>query len=244
MGPYTVNQGEISKSTVGPMFDDIAPHYDFLNHLLSFGVDYRWRKKTIEVISQTYKNPKIIDVATGTCDLAIAAMKLSPDHITGIDISPGMLESGREKIKKKGFSGKIDLVQAESENIPFSDGSFDVAMAAFGVRNFSDRLKGLSEMNRVLNRNGMIMILEFSRPENYLFRQIYYFYFRLLIPLIGRLISGNSSAYSYLPDSVMQFPGSEQFMDLLKDAGFSGIRCRKLTGGIASIYTGFKTSRQ
>ena len=233
-----------SHSDVGSMFDDIAPRYDFLNHLLSFGVDRRWRRKAVRVISETHKNPRILDVATGTCDMALAAMRLDPSHVTGIDISSGMLDSGRQKIIKKGLEGKIDLVQAGSENIPFSDGSFDVAMAAFGVRNFSDRLKGLSEMNRVLDENGMIMVLEFSKPVHFPFRQLYFFYFRVLLPLIGRIFSGNRTAYRYLPDSVMKFPEYEQFLDLLKSTGFINVRCRKLTGGIASIYTGFKPAKQ
>ncbi len=233
-----------SYSDVGSMFDDIAPRYDFLNHLLSFGIDRWWRRQAVRVISETHKNPGILDVATGTCDLAVAAMRLDPRHITGIDISAKMLESGRQKIRKKGLEGRIDLVQSGSENIPFSDGTFDVVMVAFGVRNFSDRLKGLSEMNRVLDENGLIMVLEFSKPRHFPFRQLYLFYFRMLLPLIGRIFSGNRSAYRYLPDSVMQFPDYEQFLDLLKFAGFINVRCRKLTGGIASIYTGFKQAKQ
>ncbi|OFY59722.1 MAG: bifunctional demethylmenaquinone methyltransferase/2-methoxy-6-polyprenyl-1,4-benzoquinol methylase [Bacteroidetes bacterium RBG_19FT_COMBO_42_10] len=233
-----------NKSGIGSMFDDIAFRYDFLNHLLSFGIDRFWRKKAVTVISQTHINPRILDVATGTGDLAIAATKLDPEHITGIDISLKMLESGREKIRKKGLSGKIDLLPGDSENMPFSDGSFDVAMVAFGVRNFSDRLRGLSEMNRVLNDKGMVMILEFSRPERFPFRQMYFFYFRILLPVIGRFFSKNSFAYSYLPDSVMQFPDNEQFMTLMKSAGFFDVNIKKLTGGVACIYTGFKSRKQ
>jgi demethylmenaquinone methyltransferase/2-methoxy-6-polyprenyl-1,4-benzoquinol methylase len=232
------------KSAIGSMFDDIAFRYDFLNHLLSFGIDRLWRKKAIAVISEIHKNPRILDVATGTGDLAVAAMKLDPEHITGIDISLKMLESGREKIRKKGLSGKIDFLEGDSENIPFNDGSFDVAMVSFGVRNFSDRLKGLSEMKRVLNEKGMIMVLEFSRPEHFPFKQIYSVYFTILLPVIAKLFSMNRVAYRYLPDSVMQFPGDEQFMELLKSAGFSGVNQRKLTGGIACIYTGFKSTKQ
>jgi demethylmenaquinone methyltransferase/2-methoxy-6-polyprenyl-1,4-benzoquinol methylase len=233
-----------NKNTIGPMFDDIAFRYDFLNHLLSFNIDRFWRKRAISVISETHKNPRILDVAIGTGDLAIAAMKLDPVHVTGIDISRKMLEAGKEKIRKKGLSDRIDLIQGDSENIPFSDGSFDVAMVAFGVRNFSDRLKGLSEMNRVLNEKGLIMVLEFSRPERFLFKQMYYFYFRRLLPFIGKLFSRNSTAYNYLPESVMQFPDNEHFMGLMRSAGFSGVKQRKLTGGIASIYTGFKSMKQ
>jgi demethylmenaquinone methyltransferase/2-methoxy-6-polyprenyl-1,4-benzoquinol methylase len=232
------------KSAIGSMFDDIAFRYDFLNHLLSFGIDRIWRRKAIAVISETHRNPRILDIATGTADLAIAAMKLDPLHITGIDISPKMIESGKEKIQKKGFTEKIDIIEGDSENIPFGDGTFDVAMVAFGVRNFSDRLKGLSEMNRVLNQKGMIMVLEFSRPEHFPLRQLYHFYFRIILPVIGRLISGNRIAFSYLPDSVMEFPDNEKFMDLMRSAGFHRIGYRKLTGGIACIYTGFKSIKQ
>jgi demethylmenaquinone methyltransferase/2-methoxy-6-polyprenyl-1,4-benzoquinol methylase len=232
------------KSAIGSMFDDIAFRYDFLNHLLSFGIDRIWRRKAIAVISETHRNPRILDIATGTADLAIAAMKLDPLHITGIDISPKMIESGKEKIQKKGFTEKIDIIEGDSENIPFGDRTFDVAMVAFGVRNFSDRLKGLSEMNRILNEKGMIMVLEFSRPERFPFRQLYHFYFRIMLPVIGRLISGNRIAFSYLPDSVMEFPDNEKFMDLMRSAGFHRISHRKLTGGIACIYTGFKSMKQ
>lgn len=229
---------------MGAMFDDIAQSYDFLNHLLSFGIDHLWRRKAVRVIGKTHRNPRILDVATGTADLAIAAMKLDPLHITGIDISPKMIVSGKEKIGKRGLSGMIDLVEGGSEKIPFGDGTFDVAMVAFGVRNFSDRLKGLTEMNRVLNEKGMIMVLEFSRPDRFPFRQMYYFYFRIILPVIGRIVSGNRKAYRYLHDSVMEFPDDEQFMVMLGEAGFFNVRCRRLTGGIASIYTGFKSAGQ
>ena len=232
------------KSAIGSMFDDIAFRYDFLNHLLSFGVDRCWRERAIDIVSATHRNPRVLDVATGTGDLAIAAMKLDPVHITGIDISEKMLESGREKVKKRGLSDKIDLIKGDSESIPFSDGSFDVAMVAFGVRNFSDRLKGLAEMNRILNRGGMAMILEFSRPERFPFRQMYFFYFRVLLPVIGRFFSKNRIAYDYLHDSVMQFPDNEQFMNLMRRAGFFNVSMKKLTGGIVCIYTGFKSSGQ
>ncbi len=244
MGENPEMMNHDTKTFIGSMFDDIAFRYDFLNHLLSFGIDRFWRKRAIKIISETHITPRILDIATGTGDLAIAAMKLDPVHITGIDISPKMLELGRKKITKRGLSGKIDLIQGDSENIPFSDNSFDVAMVAFGIRNFSDRLKGLSEMNRVLNGRGMVMVLEFSKPERFPFRQMYKFYFRILLPVIGRYFSKNRIAYSYLPDSVMQFPDNEQFMGLMKSAGFSGVSQKKLTGGIACIYTGFKSQRQ
>jgi demethylmenaquinone methyltransferase/2-methoxy-6-polyprenyl-1,4-benzoquinol methylase len=222
------------------MFDSIAHSYDFLNHFLSFGIDRIWRRKAIRIISKSFKNPKILDVATGTADLSIAALKAEPASITGIDISDGMLEIGRNKIISKGLSGRIQLINGDSENIPFKDNSFEVAIVAFGVRNFLDPLKGLSEMTRVVRTGGMVLVLEFSRPEKFPFRQLYNFYFLKILPVIGRLFSGNAGAYRYLPESVMQFPDNEQFMELMKKAGLGTVRQKRLTMGIASIYTGHK----
>jgi demethylmenaquinone methyltransferase/2-methoxy-6-polyprenyl-1,4-benzoquinol methylase len=226
------------RALVESMFDSIAWRYDFLNHFLSFGIDNLWRRKAVRIISRSYKNPSILDVATGTGDLAIAAMKIDPVKIFGIDISAGMLEIGKQKIGKKGYSRRIELIRADSENIPFDDNYFDVAMVAFGVRNFADPLKGLTEMRRVIRNNGMILVLEFSKPASFPFRHIYYFYFRNILPFFGRLFSKDKSAYTYLPDSVSQFPDNEEFLKLLKEAGFSDTGQVKLTGGVASIYTG------
>jgi demethylmenaquinone methyltransferase / 2-methoxy-6-polyprenyl-1,4-benzoquinol methylase len=228
------------KAIVESMFDSIAWRYDFLNHFLSFGIDHLWRKRAIRIISRHSKNPEILDVATGTGDLAIAAVKINPLKITGIDISKNMLEIGKEKIIKKGLSDKIELLQGDSENIPFADSSYDVAMVAFGVRNFSDPLRGLAEMNRILRTGGMILVLEFSKPSGLLFRSVYDFYFRHILPSVGRVFSKDRSAYSYLPDSVYKFPDNEEFLRLLAKAGFSSSRQIKLTGGVASIYTGLK----
>ena len=232
------------RELVESMFDSIAWRYDFLNHFLSFGIDHLWRRRAIKIISKSYKNPHILDVATGTCDLALAAMKLDPVKISGIDISAGMLEIGKEKIVKKGYSGKIELMRADSENIPFPDDHFDVAMVAFGVRNFADPLKGLSEMRRVIRSEGMILVLEFSKPSAFPFRPVYNFYFRNILPFFGRLFSKDKSAYTYLPDSVSRFPDNEKFLDLLSKAGFADTRQVKLTGGVASIYTGIKMAVQ
>jgi len=232
------------KAAVGTMFDDIAPKYDFLNHFLSFGVDRLWRKKAVRIISRTHKNPDILDVATGTADLAIAAMKLDPSHITGIDISEKMLEAGREKVLKLGFSEKIKLLAGDSENILFPDKSFDVAMSAFGVRNFADPLAGLTEMGRVLRDGGLIMVLEFSRPSKFPFSQVYRFYFLNILPFLGRIFSKNGRAYRYLPETVMQFPENEKFIEMLIRAGFSDVKQERLTWGVASIYTGLIYKRQ
>jgi len=235
---------EKKKAAVELMFDSIAWRYDFLNHFLSFNFDRLWRRRAIKIISKSYKSPNILDVATGTGDLAIAAMKLNPSKISGIDISRKMLEIGREKVGKKGFSGKIDLIPGDSEKIPFDDNHFDVAMVAFGVRNFSDPLKGLSEMRRVIRTGGMIMVLEFSKPSGFPIKPLYNFYFRNILPLFGRLFSKDKDAYRYLPDSVMKFPDNEEFLKLLIHAGCSDTHQVKLTGGVASIYTGIKLSMQ
>jgi len=231
---------EDKKAAVESMFDSIAWRYDFLNHFLSFNFDRLWRRRAIRIISKSFTSPAIIDVATGTGDLALAALKLNPREIKGIDISGKMLEIGREKIKQKGYDGKIELLYGDSENIPFDDNVFDVAMVAFGVRNFADPVKGLSEMRRVIHPDGMIMVLEFSKPEGFPFKPLYNFYFKNILPLFGRMFSKDKMAYSYLPDSVMKFPDNEKFLALLDQAGFSETRQVKLTGGVASIYTGIK----
>lgn len=231
---------EDKKAAVESMFDSIAWRYDFLNHFLSFGIDRLWRKRAIRIISKKFSNPYILDVATGTGDLAIAAMKINPKGIKGIDISGNMLEIGRTKIQKLGLSGRVELLTGDSENIPFSESTFDVAMVAFGVRNFADPLKGLSEMKRVIRKDGMIMVLEFSKPSGFPFRPVYNFYFRNILPFFGKLFSKDKAAYNYLPDSVMKFPDNAQFLAMMAEAGFSGNKQVKLTGGVASIYTGFK----
>jgi demethylmenaquinone methyltransferase/2-methoxy-6-polyprenyl-1,4-benzoquinol methylase len=235
---------EDKKAAVESMFDSIAWRYDFLNHFLSFNFDRLWRRRAIKIISKSYRTPHILDVATGTGDLAIAAMKLNPSGISGIDISRKMLDIGKEKVKRKGFSGKIDLMTGDSEKIPFDDNVFDVAMVAFGVRNFSNPLKGLSEMKRVIRDGGMIMVLEFSKPSGFPFKPLYNFYFRRILPLFGRFFSKDKAAYRYLPDSVMKFPDNEEFLKLLVQAGCSDTHQIKLTGGVASIYTGIKLSMQ
>lgn len=232
------------KNFVKSMFDSIAWRYDFLNHFLSAGIDKLWRRKAIRIISRHKINSVILDVATGTGDLAIAAMKIDPVSVTGIDISPKMLEIGEEKIARLGLSGKIRLMPGDSENMPFTDNTFDVAMVAFGVRNFADPLKGLTEMRRVLRNEGLILVLEFSKPRNFPFRNIYNFYFKNILPLFGRLFSGSKSAYTYLPESVMNFPDNEDFLNLMIKSGLSDVKQLKLTGGIASIYTGIKQVRQ
>jgi demethylmenaquinone methyltransferase / 2-methoxy-6-polyprenyl-1,4-benzoquinol methylase len=233
-------RGDEKRKSVESMFDSIAWRYDFLNHFLSFGIDRSWRRKAIRTIGRSIRAEYILDVATGTGDLAIASMELNPVKVTGIDISEKMLEIGRTKIEKTGLAERIELFRGESEKIMFRDNSFDAAMVAFGVRNFSDPLAGLGEMHRVIKSGGMIMVLEFSKPVSFPFRQIYNFYFKNILPFFGRIFSKDRTAYRYLPDSVMKFPDNEDFLELLSKAGFSGTFQRKLSGGIASIYTGRK----
>jgi len=229
-----------NKTDIGPMFDSIAWRYDFLNHFLSFGIDRYWRREAISKIKGDFRNPAIIDVATGTGDLAIEAVTISPSKITGIDISEKMLELGRQKIKAKDLGNFIEFIKCDSENICFGDGTFDVAMVAFGVRNFADPLRGISEMRRVIRSGGLIVILEFSRPDGFIFKHIYNIYFRNLLPFIGSLFSRHRNAYKYLNESVMKFADNEGFLQLMLEAGFSEVSQTRLTRGIASIYTGIK----
>jgi demethylmenaquinone methyltransferase/2-methoxy-6-polyprenyl-1,4-benzoquinol methylase len=236
------NQDKTKK--VASMFDNIAFRYYFLNHFLSFGIDRYWRRKAVRIISQSHKKPRILDVATGTGDLALTAMMIDPVHITGIDISANMLEIGREKVRKAGFTERIELLPGDSEQMGFPDNTFDVTMCAFGVRNFSDPVKGLAEMNRVLKIGGLVMVLEFSRPSGFPLKQLYRFYFLSILPRIGRIFSKNKMAYTYLPESVMHFPDNELFLSLLSESGFTSVIQKKLSGGIASIYTGLKKSGQ
>lgn len=221
------------------MFNDIAPRYDFLNHFLSAGIDRCWRKALIRKLSQN-PHDQILDVATGTGDLAIAASRLNPVMITGIDIADEMLAIGRKKVSKKGLSGIIKLEHGDSENIPFGDHSFDAAMVAFGVRNFENLSAGLSEMHRILKPGGAVYILEFSTPSEFPVKQLYRFYFRHILPLLGRMVSKNHSAYTYLPDTVYSFPHGREFLDIMKDAGFVNTSSKRLTFGIASLYEGFR----
>ncbi|MCB0805722.1 MAG: bifunctional demethylmenaquinone methyltransferase/2-methoxy-6-polyprenyl-1,4-benzoquinol methylase UbiE [Bacteroidales bacterium] len=227
------------KQQVRTMFNNIAHRYDFLNHFLSAGIDYSWRKKAIRLIGK--QNPtSILDVATGTADLAIEAVTINPQKIIGIDIAEDMLEVGKKKILKKNLQHIISLEKGDSENLQFDTGLFDAAMVAFGVRNFENLEKGLAEMFRVLKPNGMILVLEFSKPGKFPVKQLYNFYFRNILPFMGRLISGDSAAYTYLPESVSTFPDGEDFIRVLKKVGFRNTGHQPLTFGIASIYTAYK----
>jgi demethylmenaquinone methyltransferase/2-methoxy-6-polyprenyl-1,4-benzoquinol methylase len=227
------------KEEVKNMFDDISDRYDFLNHFLSFGIDKLWRHKLIRILSE--KKPKqILDVATGTGDLAIALAVLQPQKITGIDIAEKMLAIAREKVVRRKLNPIISFETGDAENIPFTDNSFDAVTVAFGVRNYENLLTGLKEMNRVLKQGGIMMILEFSQPRSNLFNHLYRIYSRRIIPFAGRLISKNKHAYQYLPDSVAAFPSGKDFLEILKQAGLKNNRYYPLTGGIATIYMGDK----
>ncbi len=217
------------------MFNRISKRYDFLNHFLSLGIDISWRKKAIKLLEP--QSPKhILDIATGTGDFAIQAMSLNPEKIVGVDISQGMLEIGRQKISKKGLQEKINLQLGDSENLEFNDNNFDAVIVSFGVRNFEDLNRGLKEMYRVLKPNGNAVILEFSKPQEFPFKQIYGWYFENVLPRIGRMVSKDKSAYRYLPESVEQFPSGQGFIDKLKAVGFKNCICKKVTFGVSSIY--------
>lgn len=224
------------KEQVASMFNDIAFRYDFLNRFMSLGIDLIWRKKALRQL-KTLQPAKMLDVATGTGDFAIMAEKiLQPEHITGIDISEGMLELGRLKVKKQGLEDKITLQAGDSETISFPDQTFDAITVAFGVRNFENLDKGLSEMCRVLKPGGKLVILEFSNPTVFPIKQLYNLYFRFVTPMLGKLIAKSKAAYSYLPESVKLFPQGEAMRQILLNTGFQAVTCKKLTFGICSIY--------
>jgi demethylmenaquinone methyltransferase/2-methoxy-6-polyprenyl-1,4-benzoquinol methylase len=236
--PYKDVQAN-KKSQVAQMFNSIAGKYDFLNHFLSAGIDIYWRRQAINLLVPSQPRT-ILDIATGTGDFALAAMRLNPDKITGVDISEGMLAVGREKIAKKKLGHKIDLQLGDSEHLAFADNSFDAATAAFGVRNFENLALGLQEMHRVLKPGGRVVILEFSKPKAFPFKQVYNFYFKQILPVFGKLISKDQAAYTYLPASVQAFPDGPDFISILEQVGFKATQWHPLTFGISSIYTGTK----
>jgi demethylmenaquinone methyltransferase/2-methoxy-6-polyprenyl-1,4-benzoquinol methylase len=227
------------KEQIAAMFNSISGKYDFLNHFLSLGIDILWRKRAVRLLKK--HQPKLIlDIATGTGDFAIEALSLNPEKIIGVDISEGMLSVGREKLIKKNLTDKIELISGDSEFLPFKDNFFDAVIVSFGVRNFENLEKGLSDMLRVLKPGGKVVILEFSKPKSFPFKQIYQFYFQWILPKIGKLISKNHAAYTYLPDSVEAFPDGDDFLNILNKIGFQKNQCTPLTLGISSIYSGSK----
>ena len=233
--PYKDSQKD-KKNQVAEMFDNIAPKYDFLNHFLSLNIDKIWRRKAIRLLKPS--NPKLLlDIATGTGDFAITAVKkLNPDKIIGIDISKGMLEIGKKKIQKKNLANTITFQEGDSEKINFDNLYFDAATVAFGVRNFANLDKGLSEIYRVLKQQGKVVILEFSQPDKFPLKQLYNLYFKTFLPFTGKLFSKDKSAYTYLPESVGAFPYGNKFIEHLTKAGFKNSSFKKLSGGIAMIY--------
>lgn len=233
------NSSLSKKEQVAGMFNNIAWRYDFLNHLLSLGIDHYWRWKAIRILKK--ENPRLIlDAATGTGALAMEAVKLNPDKIFGIDISEDMLKIGRAKIKAKKLTDKIELLEGDSENLIFNENKFDAVMVAFGVRNFENLLKGLKEFHRVVKPGGSVMILEFSHPQNRIIQILYRFYSSRILPLLGKKISRNEVAYQYLHDSVEAFPSGNDFLSILQQAGFRETNRKPLTFGVVTIYTGKK----
>ena len=236
--PYE-HSSDSKKQQIEQMFDNISPKYDFLNRSLSLGIDVWWRKKMMRELKGLALN-QVLDIATGTADVALATSKLKPNSIIGVDISEGMLSVGRIKVEKKGLSSLIKLQKADSENLPFSENQFDAITVAFGVRNFEHLSKGLDEMCRVLKPGGKLVILEFSRPRIFPVKQLYDFYFRYFCPWWGKVVSKDNSAYKYLYDSVSAFPEGEQFLSIANQSGFKQLKAQRLTFGIVSLYTATK----
>ena len=229
------------KQQVGNMFDNIAPYYDLLNRVLSLGIDQRWRKAMIRELAKV-PHAQVLDVATGTADVALAIRKELPqvEHITGLDLSHEMLEVGRQKIAKKNWTADIDMIQGDSENLPFADESFDAITVAFGVRNFENLEAGMREMRRVLKPGGKLLVLEFSRPTVFPLKQGFNFYFKNILPQIGKWQSKDPRAYEYLYESVQAFPDGADFVRVMERTGFGQNEVRPQTFGICSLYTGFK----
>ena len=236
--PYS-NSLKGKKEQVSEMFDNIAPKYDFLNHFLSFGIDKIWRRKAIRLLMK-YSPANILDVATGTGDFAIESLKTGAQIVVGVDISEEMLAVGRVKIEKLGLGNRIVLQQGDSEELKFSDNSFDAVTVAFGVRNFENLSKGIDEIFRVLKPGGIVCVLEFSKPRYFPIKQLYTFYSFYILPFLGRLFSNDKSAYRYLPESVEVFPDGEDFLAVLMKSGFTQTIQHRQTFGVATIYTGIK----
>lgn len=236
--PYT--DSDLSKKEqVAQMFDKVSNNYDFLNRIMTFGIDIKWRKKVVAIVGK--KKPQtILDIATGTGDFAIMLSKLKPKKIIGLDISKGMLDIGIKKINAKKLDGLIDMVLADSEKIPFNDNSFDAITVGFGVRNFENLDKGLQEIHRVLKPNGIFVVLETSQPEKFPVKQLFNFYSKYIIPTIGKLFSKDKKAYTYLPESAAIFPYGQKFNNILEKNGFNNATNNPLTFGAASIYTATK----
>ena len=236
--PYK-NSSLEKKEQVAQMFDTISGNYDGLNRVISFGIDVSWRKKVLQLVANTHPQT-ILDIATGTGDLAILMTETNAERIIGLDISAGMLEVGRKKIEDRKLSDKIEMILADSENMPFEDNTFDAITVAFGVRNFENLEKGLSEILRVLKPNGIFVILETSIPEKTPYKQGYTFYSKNILPLIGKLFSKDNVAYQYLSESASVFPYGEELNDILRKTGFTSVVAQPQTFGVATIYSASK----
>ena len=227
------------KEQVRQMFDTISSNYDGLNRVITFGIDLKWRRKVVKLVLD-HKTAKAIDIATGTGDLAVQMAAKGVQSVTGLDISPGMLEFGRKKVKDNGLENKVEMILGDSENLPFDDNHFDAATVAFGVRNFEQLETGLAEIYRILRKGGLLVILETSVPAKSPFKQFYKFHTRYVLPFVGRLFSRDRSAYAYLSESASVFPHGEEFNNILRKIGFIAIENRPQTFGVATIYTAIK----
>ena len=236
--PYK-DKSTSKREQVGEMFDNIASKYDFLNHFLSAGIDILWRKKAIRLL-KPFAPKTILDIATGTGDLAIEALALNPTRVVGVDISEGMLAVGREKMKERGYDKIIEMRSGDSQGLPFADNEFDAAIVSFGVRNFENLLVGLTDMQRVVRPGGVCMVLEFSKPRRAPFRQFYDVYTARVVPFFGKMVSKDTSAYEYLNESMRAFPDGPEFIRVFEEAGFRNTKWIPLSFGIASIYIGQK----
>ncbi|MDG1037614.1 MAG: bifunctional demethylmenaquinone methyltransferase/2-methoxy-6-polyprenyl-1,4-benzoquinol methylase UbiE [Polaribacter sp.] len=227
------------KEQVAQMFDNISENYDGLNRIISLGIDITWRKKVVKIVGQN--NPKqILDIATGTGDLAIMMAALKPDRIVGLDISEGMLEVGKQKIIRDNLSDKIEMIVGDSEEMPFADNTFDAITVSFGVRNFANLNKGIKEIARVLKPTGVLVILETSNPTSFPFKQGYRLYTNLFLPVVGKMFSKDKDAYSYLSESANSFPFGQAFNNILQKNGFTHTEDKPVTFGVATIYTARK----
>lgn len=236
--PYG-DEDRSKKEEVAEMFNNISKKYDFLNHFLSLGIDKIWRRKAVNMLREI-KPERILDLASGTGDFAIQSLTLNPKEIVGMDISEGMLEVGRQKMKKNGYDNIITMRLGDSEDLPFEDNYFDALTVGFGVRNYENLEKGLGEMLRVVRPEGKLIILEFSKPKKFPVKQYYAFHSKYIIPFFGKRISKDEKAYAYLPESVAAFPEGEDFKNIMKTIGYKNVQSRLVSGGIATIYSGTK----
>lgn len=240
MSKPPIGQVEGKRAHVEAMFDEIAPRYDLLNRVLSFGTDVWWRKRAVAFLGEAlpFRPRRLLDVATGTADLAVEALSLKPDEVVGVDISEGMLRLAAQKLAKRGLMDRIRLVQADAAALPFDDGSFDGALVGFGVRNFEDLRAGLAGIRRVLRPAAPLVVLEFGHPTAFPVKQAYEAYARHVLPRVGRAVSGSDEAYTYLPESVAAFPDGADFLRELEAVGFREAEAKPLTFGIVSLYRG------